>query len=169
MSPTISSRMSSSVTRPIRPRRTRRPPARNARAGGGRPAAGPTAGAIPARTRAARDSAMMSMPASVAVRACTARNRSLAWRTPTMLSGSPRQSGMRVYGLARTLHHDLLRRLVGVDRDRFGAVGHHLHDGRPRPGRGCSGCDLPALVSTSPCAPTPRRWPRGRHRARKVR
>ena len=41
---------------------------------------------------------------------------------PTMFSGVPRQSGMRVYSDLQHRVDDLLRRIVGVDRHHLGAV-----------------------------------------------
>ena len=48
---------------------------------------------------------------------------------PMMFSGLPRHSGTRVTGPFEDGVDDLGGRIVGVERDHFGAVDHHVADG----------------------------------------
>ena len=95
MSPTISSRMSSRVTRPIRA-----PYSSTTRAvweWRSRNAASCSDNVVVSGTNQGSVATfMISMPDGLPPRRHSSRSRSLACSTPTMLSGSSRHSGMRV-------------------------------------------------------------------------
>ena len=128
MSPTISSRMSSSVTSPIdlavlvdHQREVRLAAAERLELLRQRT----DVGHEPGRQRDRLD---VDLGRGRRRRCWSARSRSLACRMPTMFSGVPRHSGMRVNSALSTASHDLLRRIVGVDRHHLGAVDHHVGD-----------------------------------------
>ena len=128
MSPTISSSMSSSVTRP-----STTPYSSTTRANGVLRRRNALSwlgdgGACRARTKAARISPAMSTLVASPSSACSARNKSLTCRMPTMFSGLPRQSGMRVHRRGDHRVDQVFRLFVGVERDHAGAVDHHVGD-----------------------------------------
>ena len=129
MSPTISSRMSSSVTRPITSPYSSTTSAKCVLRRRNALSCSPS-GRKSGTNHGGRATALMSIFDRSPCAAWIARSRSLACRMPMMFSGAPspqRQPGHRARRERRATI--VLRRIVGVHRDHLGAMEHDVGHG----------------------------------------
>ena len=128
MSPTISSRMSSRVTIPMNS-----PYSSTTSASGVRRRRNALScsdsGRMSGTNQGGRATAMMSTLPGSPPAAWIARNRSFTCRMPTMFSGDPRHSGIRVTNSSSTRSTTFSARLADIGGDHLGAVDHDVGHG----------------------------------------